>query len=141
MTGIQEKVSFKEADSRVETYEASRYQIKLDEDLNNKINEFCKENKISAYVMFLTMLSVYMYRTLDKNDFVIGTPVLGRSNFAEKQIIGMFVSTIPLRIKIAENMSVLELAKNIAVDLMKIFRHQKNGIPVYGWFSIYNALF
>ena len=125
LDGIQEKVSFKEADSRVETYEASRYQIKLDEDLNNKINEFCKENKISSYVLFLTMLSVYMYRTLDKNDFVIGTPVLGRSNFAEKQIVGMFVSTIPLRIKITENMSVVELAKNISMDLMKIFRHQK----------------
>ena len=28
-------------------------------------------------------------------------------------------------IKITENMSVLELAKNISIDLMKIFRHQK----------------
>lgn len=125
LSGIQEKVSFKEGDSRAETYDASRYQIKLDEDLNNKINEFCKENKISSYVLFLTMLSVYMYRTLDKNDFVIGTPVLGRSNFAEKQIVGMFVSTIPLRIRITEDMTALELAKNIASDLMKIFRHQK----------------
>lgn len=125
LMGINEKTSFKESDKKEKDYEAARYHIKLDEKLNIKINEFCKKNKISVYVFFLTILAVYMYRILDKDDFVIGTSVLGRSNFSEKQMLGMFVSTIPLRIKIEENMSILELASNISKILAKIFRHQK----------------
>ena len=76
-------------------------------------------------MLFLTALYVYMYRVLDKNDIVIGTPVLNRSSFKEKQILGMFVSTLPLRIKIEENMSIFELLKLISSNTLELFRHQK----------------
>ena len=41
---------------------------------------------ISPDTVFLTALAVYMERTTGKQDFVIGTPVLNRSNFKEKNM-------------------------------------------------------
>lgn len=127
LDGIKEPVSLKENKNLSDTLntDSKRYTIKLDKLINEKINNYCKENRISPYVLFLAALSVYLYRIKDENDLVLGTPVLNRSNFKEKQMLGMFVSTMPIRIKVQENMSFLELAKKIGSNTLELFRHQK----------------
>ena len=124
LDGISSKISIKDNTKKIEN-SSSRYNVKLNKELNDKIISYCKNNKISPYVMFLTALSTYMYRITEKNDIVIGTPSLNRSNFKEKQMIGMFVSTLPLRVKIEENIKFLDLAHEIAKNTMSMFRHQK----------------
>lgn len=104
---------------------SKRYSACLNDNQVIKINNFCKENKISPYVLFLTALATYIYRTKNINDFIIGTPVLNRKNYIEKQTVGMFVSTIPMRFKITENQSLLDFAKNIFINNINIYRHQK----------------
>lgn len=124
LSGFEDKVTLKDRIKNINNT-SSRYNVKLKKDINDKILEYCKENRISPYVMFLAALSTYMYRIKDKNDFVIGTPSLNRANFKEKQMIGMFVSTLPLRVKIQENEKFLDVAHDIARNTMSIFRHQK----------------
>lgn len=122
--GIEETLEIKTSPNKLST-SAKRYTVNLDKKQNRKINQYCKRNKISPYVLFLTALSVYLYRIKEKEDFVIGTPVLNRSNFKEKQMIGMFVSTLPLRIQIQEGETFIALATKIARNTMTLFRHQK----------------
>ena len=124
LDGIEETVSLKETKENIKN-EAKRYSIKLSKEENDAINSFCKENRVSVFSLFLGALSTYIYRIKDKNDFVIGTPILNRSNFKEKQILGMFISTIPLRIKIEENQKFIDVVKNISSNTMNVFRHQK----------------
>ncbi len=124
LDGIEETVSLKETKENIKN-EAKRYSIKLSKEENDAINSFCKENRVSVFSLFLGALSTYIYRIKGKNDFVIGTPILNRSNFKEKQILGMFISTIPLRIKIEENQKFIDVVKNISSNTMNVFRHQK----------------
>ncbi len=121
---INEPVALKNVSKKINK-ESKRYIVKLDKELNEKINMYCKNNKVSPYVLFLTALSTYIYRIKDINDFIIGTPVLNRSNFKEKQMLGMFISTIPMRFKIEENIKFRDLLKAVSCDTMSIFRHQK----------------
>lgn len=124
LNGYTQNIGIKDKTKNI-TNISSRYNIKLEKKLNDEIMSYCKENKISPYVMFLTALATYIYRIKEKDDFVIGTPSLNRSNFKEKQTIGMFVSTLPLRIKIEEGISFLKFAKSISSNTMLLFRHQK----------------
>lgn len=124
LKGFSEVVSFKDK-KKTSSLKANRYSVKLDKDLNDRITNYCKENKISPYALFLTAISTYIYRVKDKNDFVLGTPVLNRANFKEKQMLGMFVSTLPLRVKVEENIKFLDLAKEISKNNFSMFRHQK----------------
>lgn len=124
LSEFEDKVTLKDRIKNIKNT-SSRYNVKLKKEINYKILEYCKENRISPYVMFLAALSVYLYRIKDKNDFVIGTPSLNRANFKEKQMLGMFVSTLPLRVKIQENEKFLDVAHDIARNTMSIFRHQK----------------
>ena len=124
LKGFSEVVSLKDK-KKTSSLKANRYSVKLDKDLNDRITNYCKENKISPYALFLTAISTYIYRVKDKNDFVLGTPVLNRANFKEKQMLGMFVSTLPLRVKVEENIKFLDLAKEISKNNFSMFRHQK----------------
>lgn len=121
---IKESISLKDNINRVSS-KAKRYSVLLDENFSKEINNYCKENKISPYILFLTALSVYLYRIKDKNEFVIGTPTLNRSNFKEKNMLGMFVSTLPFRAKITEDIKFIDLAKQFVRENMSLFRHQK----------------
>ncbi len=105
--------------------EAKRYAVKLDSKLNELILNYCKENKFSPYTIFMTALAIYLERITEKQDIVIGTPILNRGNFAEKQMQGMFVSTMPVRFKIDEQMTFKDLCTMNARETMSLFRHQR----------------
>jgi len=121
---FKETVGLKE-NTDTTAIDAKRYSVSLDNDLNDMLKAYCKVNRLSPYVVFMTALAIYMHRVTGKTDLVIGTPVLNRSNAKEKKMMGMFVSTMPVRFKIDENMTFIDMCKNFARDTMTLFRHQK----------------
>jgi len=124
LSGLEENVGLKENNNET-LIDAKRYTVKLDEKLNTLIKDYCKENRVSPYTVFMNALAIYLHRVTEKTDFVIGTPVLNRSNFKEKKMMGMFVSTMPVRFKIDEKETFLEMCKKSASETMTLFRHQK----------------
>lgn len=121
---IKEPVSLKDEISKV-SIKAKRYSVKLSEELHAKIMDYTKTNKMSPYALFLAALSTYIYRVRNADDFILGTPILNRSNFKEKQMVGMFVSVIPIRMKLEDNTKFFDLVKNTGLETMNLFRHQK----------------
>lgn len=124
LSNVEEPASLKPIKENT-SKEARRYSVTLNDKENEKINKYCKENKISPYALFLSAISTYIYRVREISDFIIGTPVLNRANFKEKNMVGMFVSTLPLRVNIKENEKFVELAQNISTNNLSLFRHQK----------------
>ena len=103
---------------------AKRKQFILNKSLMDIIHEFCKAHKVSEFNFFMGVLAIYLGRVSLLDDFVIGTPILNRSNFKEKHTAGMFISVIPFRISL-ENTSFIDFISKISRDFMSIFRHQK----------------
>ena len=103
--------------------ERTQFSVKKEE--INKIKEYCKENKISLYNFFMAIFSIYIAEVSNLDDFVIGTPILNRTNFKEKNCAGMFINVAPLRINFKEDIEFKEFVKNIAIDSMNMLKHQK----------------
>lgn len=94
--------------------------------LEQKIDVFCKINSVTPAVLFETALIIYLYKINPENSSItIGVPVLNRSNAREKEMAGMFISTMPLTLTPSEDMTGLMLAKQVTREHMNIFRHQK----------------
>ncbi len=89
------------------------------------VNNFCKQKKVSVFNFFMAIFSVYISKASVLDEFVIGTPILNRSNVKEKRTTGMFVNTVPLKITIQNNMKFIDLATNISTNLFSLFKHQK----------------
>lgn len=93
-------------------------------DLTN-IQSFCDKYKISVYNFFMAVYSLYISKISNLSDFVIGTPILNRTNFDQKHTMGMFISVAPLRVTLQEETSFIDFVKDISTNTMSTFRHQK----------------
>ena len=77
--------SIKETSNNQDSLDAKRLLLSLDDKILDKINNYCEENKVSLYNFFMTIFAIYLGRVSNLNEFVIGTPILNRTNFKEKQ--------------------------------------------------------
>ena len=107
------------------SYKSTREKFIIPDNEINKIKEFCTNNKISIYNFFMAIYSLYLGRVSNLDDFVIGTPILNRTNFEQKHTTGMFISTAPLRINLNHNLSFAEFVKQISSNTMSLLRHQR----------------
>ena len=89
-----------------------------------KIQEYCRKFNVSIYNFFMALYSVYIGKVSNVNDFVIGTPILNRTNFRDKHTCGMFISTVPFRICL-ENIPFSDFVNKLSTETLGIFRHQR----------------
>lgn len=90
-----------------------------------EISQFCSTHSISIFNFFMSILSIYLSKINDTNDFIIGTPILNRANEKEKNTAGMFINIAPLRICLENRDTFEDLASSIAKDCIGLLRHQK----------------
>ena len=121
---VPELVSLKrsQADAGLD---AKRFSQEIPHDLYGRIHSFCEEHKVSVLSLFQSALITYLYKVTGRDDVVTGTFMGNRTNAKEKQMLGMFVSTVPVRTSVDGGQSFLEFVKGRMKDLMKILRHQK----------------
>lgn len=110
---------------------AHRITHKFDKNLMDKIKHLCSSHNVSLYVFFLCIFSIYLGKSSNSRDVILGTPILNRTNYNDKNTIGMFVNTIPFRTFLENPESFSEFLYKTRTNLMSILRHQK-----YSYYNI-----
>ena len=119
------KLSTKEINEKKISTAAGRLGFKISKEKTLDINEFCRENKTSPYAFFMAVISIYLSKINRLNEIIIGSPILNRSNFKEKNTTGMFISTVPFKCKIEQQTEFIEYLGELSSDLKSMLRHQK----------------
>jgi hypothetical protein len=91
----------------------------------NQLIDFAKKNKVSTFHLILGVLYCYFVRTYDKEDLVVGLPVLNRSTAAFKQTVGLFASVTPAWFRFGKTLNFIELIQAIREELQQNYRHQR----------------
>ncbi|MBE6048598.1 MAG: amino acid adenylation domain-containing protein, partial [Clostridium sp.] len=86
----------------IQTFNGGTILKTIDSSLKMKIDEFCKSNNVTLYMLCLAVLNLQMYRLSQSKDFVIGSPIVNRDDIHLENILGLFASAIPLRCSIDE---------------------------------------
>ncbi|MFS0655356.1 amino acid adenylation domain-containing protein, partial [Bacillus sp. 179-C3.3 HS] len=105
--------------------QAERFSADIPDSIKEKLRAFCEEQKVSMLSLFLSAVYIYLHRFSGIEDVVLGTFMGNRTNAKEKKMIGMFVSTIPMRASVNGSQSFLDFVKHVMADQMKVLRHQK----------------
>ncbi len=114
-------ISFK--NNRKVSIHADRKIYTLKPSLVNQMNEFCQQNDITTSNFLFSIFNIYFKNLFHCNHFVIGNPVLNRSNFKEKHMTGMFVSVMPFIVNVPETKSFLDFCHAMALQQKQIYRH------------------
>lgn len=104
---------------------AKRSSFTINKNTIDEINSYCKLNNISVFNFFIAIYSLYISRVSSLDDFVIGTPILNRTNFKEKNTTGMFINIAPLRITINNSLNFKDFITQISKNSLSMLRHQK----------------
>ncbi|TWH51680.1 non-ribosomal peptide synthetase [Sporomusa sp. KB1] len=104
---------------------ATRRIFGVAEELQNKIDQFCREQETTLFRFMMSVLYMYLARVYRSNDIIIGTAYFNRVNRKELNTIGMYVSTIPLRIAVDGESTFADLLSLVHCQLMEDMAHQQ----------------
>ncbi len=123
---VPEHLSLAERTSHLrQSTAASRDTITLSHSLEQSIRRFCKENNISIISLFMASLYICISRLTAKKDIAIGTYYGNRGSRLEKDMLGMFVSTLPIRMTADPDAEFLSFVRSVGKEQLSVMRHQK----------------
>ena len=107
------------------TLSSNRQTYLLDQTTSETVRLLCERFNSSAATLFTTLFLLY-YRFYEQtNDVVIGVPVFNRIGRQNRQIFGMFTSTMPLRVTLHEGWTIAQLFNQVNKALRASLTHQR----------------
>jgi len=108
----------------VQTYRGSSRLFSLDEDIRIGVKRICQRENATEYMTMLTAFAVLLSRYCSRFDTVVGTGVANRSHPDVEDLIGFFVNTLALRIKLNARSSFTDALRQVKETAIKAFTHQ-----------------
>ena len=108
-----------------ENISAERLKINLDVDFVRKLKKYCRKNNISLFNFFMAIYCIYINKTTNLKEFVVGTPILNRVNYKEKNTSGMFVNMAPFKVDFSNISYLSDFTKYVASKSISMLKHQK----------------
>ncbi|ALC81182.1 MULTISPECIES: non-ribosomal peptide synthetase [Bacillus] len=105
--------------------DGKRKTFRLSDSQSNAIKQFAADHQVSVYAFFVALYSIYLHKATMQDELIIGMPVFNRSGKVEKNIFGMFTSTMPFRYRTDVDVSVREMVQTIHQELLRCYFHQK----------------
>lgn len=82
----------------IPTNKGATWFSEIDSDLLGRAQAFASRHELTLNMLLLSAFHLLLSRMSGQDDIVIGTPTLGRSRASQRDVVGMFVNTLPLRL-------------------------------------------
>ncbi len=99
--------------------------ITLSSEVTTRLKKIAREKHATPFASLLSLMGILFSKYSGENDICIGTHVANRNNTSMEKIFGMFVNTIPIRLKIDEKKSVRHLMSSAKDALLESISHQQ----------------
>jgi acyl carrier protein len=96
----------------------------INEDLAKHIRSFCRQQQVTGFAFQAAITAALLYDLTGQDDIVMGLPLAGREHPDLANITGLFVNTLPLRIRINRSGSLLQLLQEVNINLLELISHQ-----------------
>ena len=92
-----------------QSYRGAVYEFRVEEGLRAGLRGLSREQDVTLFMVLLGAFAVLLSRWSGQKDLVVGTPVAGRMHRKVEGLIGFFVNTLALRVRLAGQPSFQEL--------------------------------
>ncbi|WP_195572654.1 non-ribosomal peptide synthetase [Paenibacillus sp. 1001270B_150601_E10] len=111
--------------ARILEPEAGRYVYPLSNVLNEQIKAFCAQSQWSISTLFTALFLLHHYYQTSNPSQVVGITISNRTTKQEKEMPGMCVSVLPLRMKVESEQSASSFISAVSQEQFKLARHQR----------------
>ncbi len=109
--------------SHIDSKAGSVY-FELDENLSNQLKNLAKRKETTLDIVLLAGFYILLNKYTNQNDLIIGIPMANRQYTQLENLIGCFVNTLALRLKINSVEKVDDIIKNIYNIMVEVQDYQ-----------------
>lgn len=106
------------------SYDGDYFPIVLDEALCRDVRQRAREQGVSTFMWMISVFYALLYRYTGQQDLCVGTPIANRNHIALESLVGFFVNTLALRVKVGEGSSFNELLAQVHHTTLGAYEHQ-----------------
>jgi amino acid adenylation domain-containing protein/non-ribosomal peptide synthase protein (TIGR01720 family) len=88
------------------------------------LQAYAQQRGATDFMLLISAFSVLLYRFSGQQDFMIGTPVANRDKLELHDLVGLFVNTLLMRIKIDSNRSFEQLLDQVKATALSAYEYQ-----------------
>ena len=108
----------------VQSYAGAAVTVVLDAPLTAGLKALAQKHGATLFMTLLTGWAALLARLSGQDDVVVGTPVANRQRTEVEELIGFFVNTLALRVKLEGDPSVAELLAKVKAHTLGAYDHQ-----------------
>ena len=108
----------------VQTFGAEMYQVTLSPEQVAGMKRVSRENQATLYMTLLAAFGVLLSRYSGQEDIVVGSPIANRQEAQLEGLIGFFVNSLVMRIRMKGGMSFRELLSEVRRTALEAYEHQ-----------------
>src|SRR5262249_49858937 len=143
LAGVEEATHLAPPDRARAPVAAEQITLSLSKRLSTALSEQARRHGLTLNTFFQTAWGLLLGRMSGREDVVFGVTVAGRpSEIAGiESMVGLFINTLPLRIKLGPSQPLLELLKQVQDSQSKLIAHQHLGLAEIQQLAGSGALF
>lgn len=109
---------------QMSAFEGKTYSFTIPSSINYNIHSLCNQEKVTSFIVILTVLNILMHRYSAEEEIRVGTLVSGRNHPDLEPLIGLFANTLVMRTILNEEMTFLEALQQVKNVTTEAFAHQ-----------------
>ncbi|HEX8737856.1 MAG TPA: condensation domain-containing protein, partial [Pyrinomonadaceae bacterium] len=94
------------------------------DELSEALIALSRQYKVTLFMLLLACYYTLLYRYTGQEDILVGAPVAGRGHPELESIIGLFINTLILRVRLHDTQTFAELVKTVQKMSLDAFEHQ-----------------
>ena len=103
---------------------AGQVRVEFDEELTRRVKQESRKQALTVYMLLMGVVGVLLTRYSRSQEVVIGGPIANRVVAEVEELIGFFVNTLALRVRVEEEETVEELLKRVRGGAGRRHAHQ-----------------
>ena len=109
----------------LQSYRGGTLDVHLGEQLTARLRELSQRHGMTLFMTLYAGLAVLLWRLSAEDDVVVGTPVANRHSAEIEGLIGLFVNTLALRLRLRADQTVAELLQQVKRTTLEGYMHQE----------------
>ena len=114
------------------TFEGDRVDFDISADEVNALTNLAREQGSTLFMVLLSAFGIVLNRWSDQNDMIVGTPMRARTRPEMENVIGPFVNTLGVRLRLDPSAPFTNLLTGIRDVTLESFGHQEMPFELLG---------
>ncbi len=109
-------------------FQGAKYAFGLDEAESRACQEYCDKRQLTPYMFFAAVFGLLLSKASGNTDFIVGTPVSGRTRRELMEMPGAFMHPLPLRLTPRKDLTLARWLEQVKADVLDMITYQ--GCPL-----------